>query len=162
MKKKELHMVFQLNKTILFEVHYYTVGSNKSADFSTEAELFVRNKKDFERCGQCQRDLLVNYPEAMAFFEKWNVHHLKDLSDEAYSELATDLAVLSAKYNYMLKEHFNGKTVVGGFTFNSLAEFSKMKPKSDFKTAKAQLRNEEQFTRALHYVNRPVVPFFNN
>lgn len=155
-------MALQLSKTIIFEVHYYASDAKFPPKFTTEAERFMRNKKDFERSGQCQRDLLVNYPEAMAFFEKWNVHHCKHLSDEAYSEMVTDLAVLSAKYNYMLKQHINGKTVVGGFTFNSLVEFSKMKPKSDFKTAKAQLRNEEQFTRALHYVNRPISVFFNN
>ena len=162
MKKKEFHMVFQLSKLILFEVEYYTVANNPSADFSTSAELFMRNKKDFERCGQCQEDLLVNYPEAMAFYKKWDVHHLHDLSDEAYSEMVTDLAVLGAKYNYMLKEHIKGKTPVGGYTFDALVEFSKNKPKAAFKTAKAQLKSAEQSERALHYVNRPIIPFFNS
>lgn len=162
MKKKEFHMVFQLSKTILFEVHYYTEGSNKSADFSTEAELFVRNKKDFERCGQCQRDLLVNYPEAMAFYKKWDVHHCKHLSDEAYSEMVTDLAALGSKYNYLLEEH-TSITPIGAFYFEQLKNFSMLKPKSSLKTARAQLKNSEAFDDdGSELLNRPIVPFFNS
>lgn len=162
MKKKEFHIVFQLSKLILFEVEYYTLGNNKSPHFSTSAEQFMRNKKDFERCGQCQNDLLVNYPEAMAFYKKWDVHHLHDLSDEAYSEMVTDLVPLTAKYNYMLKEHKDSPILSYGFSFTSLVEFSKNKPKASLKTAKAQLKNVEETSLSLHYVNRPIIPFFNN
>lgn len=159
MKKKEFHMVFQLSKTILFEVEYYTLGDNPSPHFSTSAEQFTRSKLDFDCCGRCQPRLLVGYPEAMAFFKKWDVHHLKDLSDEAYSEMVTDLAPLCAKYNYLLKEHTK-TTPVGGYYFENLKDFSMNK----LKTANTQTRKNDSSSEAsnrLNQLNRPIAPFFD-
>ena len=152
-------MVFQLSKTILFEVHYYTLMNNPAPDFSTEAEKFTRSKITFEQCGQCQKRLLVDYPEVMAFYEKWDVHQCKDLSDEAYSEMVTDLAPLCAKYNYLLKEHTK-TTPVGGFYFENLKDFSMNK----LKTANTQTGRNESSSEAsnrLNQLNRPIAPFFD-
>lgn len=155
-------MALQLSKTIIFEVHYYASDAKFPPKFTTEAERFMRNKKDFERCGQCQSDLLSDYHDVMAFYRKWDDYHLKPLSEEAYRELATDIAVLGTRYNYMLKQHINGKTVVGGYSFDALKELSMMTPKSSLKTAKAKLKQSEASEQSLHYVNRPISVFFNN
>lgn len=146
-------MVFQLSKTILFEVHYC------GGRFTTEAEQFTRNKKDFEYGGQCQELVLKRFADVMAFYEKWDVHHLKGLSDEAYSEMVTDLVPLCAKYNYLLKEHTK-TTPVGGFYFENLKDFSMNK----LKTSNTQTGGSESSSEAsnrLNQLNRPIAPFFS-
>ena len=56
---KEFKAVFQLSKTAIFEVGYYTLGNNSKPYFATSASQFARNKRDFSRCGQCQADILT-------------------------------------------------------------------------------------------------------
>ena len=57
---KEFHAVFTLSKIKIFEVNYYTLGSNNSPYFTTSAAIFNRPKTDYNRCGQCQDDAFVN------------------------------------------------------------------------------------------------------
>ena len=45
--KQEFNIAFQIDKMTIFNVTYYTLGSNSSAHFSTNASKFVRNKRDF-------------------------------------------------------------------------------------------------------------------
>lgn len=159
--KKEFHIAFQLSKLIIFEVEYYTLGNNKYAYFSTSAEMFYQNKRGLSRFGQCQDDLLADYPDAMSFYKKWDVHHCKDLSEEAFTEMVNDLVPLTAKYNYLIKEHIKSETISCDFSFNALKELSMMTPKSSLKTAKAQIRHPEPFGDVLYQCNRPIIPFFN-
>ena len=41
---KEFHAVFQLSKTIIFEVNFYTLSTNQTPHFSTNAAQFARKK----------------------------------------------------------------------------------------------------------------------
>ena len=54
---KEFQAVFQLSKTIIFEVRYYTLSTNSRPYFSTTAARFCRNKRDYSQCGQAQDTL---------------------------------------------------------------------------------------------------------
>ena len=116
--KKEFELVFQLSKLELFFVGYLTVGNNKNPYFSTSAALFIRNKKDFSMCGQCQDTVLSNYQDAFDFYIKWDKLHLRDLTDKQYDELVSDIIELKTKYNY-----------INDGSFKSLVKFSKQKVK---------------------------------
>ena len=113
---------FQLNKLSLFEVRYSRVGSNKYPDFATSGCHFIQNKKDFDYCGQCQDKLLQSYPEAKAFYEKWDVKHLSTLTSEEYDDLMKDIQVLKDKYNYIEKL---GEDTKWDFSFYTEVELSK-------------------------------------
>lgn len=77
---KEFMYCFQISKLIVFEVEYYTLGGNKAPYFSTSAAEFIRSKRDYNRCGQAQRELLPKHSPARRFFEKWDYCHLHDLT----------------------------------------------------------------------------------
>lgn len=77
---KEFQAVFQLSKTIIFEVNFYTLSTNQTPHFSTSAAQFARNKKDFTRCGQAQMELTKGFLTARRFFLKWDKHHLHNLT----------------------------------------------------------------------------------
>ena len=96
---KEFTSVFQINKTITFEVNYYTMGSNKSPHFSTSANQFNRPKTDYNRCGQCQNDLLTG--KAKRFYDKWDKLHLSILTENQYNEMIEDLEELKNTYNHI-------------------------------------------------------------
>ena len=87
----EFHVAFALSKTKVFNVSYYTLGSNKSPYFSTSAEVFNRPKTDWSQCGQCQGEVLKGHRIAMNFYKKWDEMHLKELSEDQYQELIEDL-----------------------------------------------------------------------
>ena len=99
MERFEFHAAFQLSKTVIFEVDYYTLGSNPSADFTTSANEFNRPKTDWDTCGQAQKDLCTG--PAKAFYEKWDKYHLHSLDDEHFEEMIRDLEVLKQTYNYI-------------------------------------------------------------
>lgn len=88
--KIEFISVFKVTNMIMFEVEYCTLGNNDNPRFGTEAMKFVRNKRDYERCGQCQEDILV---EGLArdFYKKWDNKHLFDLNYSEYDELMCDM-----------------------------------------------------------------------
>lgn len=130
---KEFLATFQLSKTIIFEVSYYTLCSNKAPHFATCANQFCRNKLDYSRCGQAQYALLPNYPTAMRFFEKWNPLHLHALTPAQYAELQEDLETLKNAYNYIYEELDESQRPYNpSISFGFLAEWSKQPPKKKF------------------------------
>lgn len=102
--KKEFLASFQLSKTELFHVHYYTLSTNSIPHFSTSADVFNRPKTDYNMCGQCQEEVTKNHMTARRFYKKWDVKHLHDLTQEEYNDMVTDLEKLKSTYNYILKE----------------------------------------------------------
>ena len=127
---KEFNVCFQMSKMILFRVSYYTLGNNQNPYFVTSADEFIRSKSDFCRGGQAQEALLKGFPEAYNFYKKWDVFHLKQLTQEQYDEMRKDLCVLEQKYNTLLLEMEDGiKLKPDHFSFHTLVKFSKQKPK---------------------------------
>lgn len=127
---KEFQAVFQISKTIIFKVRYYTLLSNTTPHFSTSAAQFCRNKRDYSQCGQAQKSLLPPCSAAMRFFKKWDAYHLKSLTQTQYDEMRADLEELKAKYNYLYEElDENQRPYNPSFGFYRLAEWSKQNPK---------------------------------
>lgn len=124
-------MVFQITKTIMFEVNYHKIGSNTYPFFSTSAMLFNRPKTDYEGCGQCQASVLPIASSAKIFYKKWNKYHYKDIMDgEIYKELLSDLETLKEEYNYV--ERFDNID----FTFNQCRALSMLPLKKTIKGEK--------------------------
>ena len=105
--RDEFLYAFCVTKTIVFEVKYYTLGSNSHPYFSTGACWFNRPKTDWGRCGQAQKDLPAG--EAKRFYEKWDRLHLKDLTDVEYDELLNDIEKLKKAYPFYVAYEFDGK-----------------------------------------------------
>ena len=127
---KEFNACFQMSKMILFEVSYYTCGNNQNPHFATSAYEFVRNKRDFCIAGQAQETLLKGFPEAYSFYKKWDVFHLKQLTQEQYNEMRKDFCTLEQKYNNLFLEMEDGiQLKPDHFNFYQLVEFSKQTPK---------------------------------
>lgn len=72
---KEFMYCFQISKLIVFNVQYYTLGSNRTPHFVTSANEFIRSKRDYSRCGQAQVDLLPKGSPARRFWQKWDPAH---------------------------------------------------------------------------------------
>lgn len=102
--KKEFIASFQLSKKIVFNVDFYTLGSNSYPHFSTSAYEFNQPKTDYCRCGQAQEDLTKKFLIARRFWKKWDKKHLQDLTENEYGELMQDIETLKEKYNYIYKE----------------------------------------------------------
>ena len=102
--KKEFIYTFQLSKLIIFTVRYTTVGSNKNPYFATTASEFIKSKRDFSRCGQCQNDVLSAI--ALEFYTKYANLHLKDLTLNEYNKIIIDLEKLKQKYNFIDNDRF--------------------------------------------------------
>lgn len=129
--KKEFQAVFQLSKTEIFEVSYYTLSTNKNPYFTTHAARFCRNKRDFSTCGQAQNDVCKKHRAAMRFYEKWDACHLKDLTEEQYAEMRKDMETLAEKYNAIIEELDESKRPYSPhFSFYRLAEWTKQTPKA--------------------------------
>lgn len=127
---REFQAVFQLSKTIIFEVKYYTLDTNKKPYFATSAAQFARNKQDFTMCGQAQNELTKSFFPARSFFQKWDKYHLKDLTPAQYEELQTDLQTLKNRYNYIYEELDESKKPYSPrFSFYRLAEWTKQDPR---------------------------------
>lgn len=109
--KKEFKYCFQITKSVMFEVEYYTLGNNKTPYFATSANKFVKNKKDYECAGQAQDRILPKNSIVRQFWEKWDKKHLKDLSNDEYREIIKDIEELKEKYNYIerIKDTFRGE-----------------------------------------------------
>ena len=119
----EFHAVFALSKTKMFNVSYYTLGSNKEPYFSTSADEFNRPKSDYTRCGQAQNDICKGYTTAMNFYKKWDAKHLSKLTDEEYTEMTADLEALFEKYPHILKQK-ESDAELRSFGFSSVRELS--------------------------------------
>lgn len=127
---KEFIAAFQMSKTVIFEVQYYTLENNRRPHFTTSAAQFCRSKRDYNRCGQAQHALLRGFPTAMRFFKKWDACHLKDLTPEQYEEMQADLEKLKEAYNFIYEELDEGKQPYNPrFGFCRLAEWSKQEPR---------------------------------
>lgn len=126
---KEFQAVFQISKMVLFEVNYYHLCNNEKADFSTSAEQFVRNKRGYSACGQCQKDVLPKLSKAYKFYKKWNKKHLQELTEQEFEEMYNDLEELKQTYSYMQDEFdINARPYNPYFGFDRLVEFSKQTP----------------------------------
>ena len=99
MERFEFHTAFQLTRKIIFEVSYYTLGSNDSAYFTTSAFEFNQPKTDWSRGGQAQKDLC--FGPAKTFYKKWDPKHLHRLNDQEFEEMVGDLEVLKQHYNFI-------------------------------------------------------------
>lgn len=93
---KEFELTFIVARGITFDVSYYTLGRNKTPYFATSANVFNKPRTDYNRCGQCQADVLRD--KALDFYKKWDEHHLKDLNEAQYNNLIKDLAELKKIY----------------------------------------------------------------
>lgn len=96
---KDFGLVFQITKKIIFEVEYYHCGSNKEPYFSTSVAVFNQPKTDYNRCGQCQPDVLKG--QALKFWKKWDRYHLHKLTAAGYNALLKDIEDLKACYNFI-------------------------------------------------------------
>ena len=121
MNNSEFHCALQLDKLNIFEVQYYTCGNNKSPYFATSAARFIRSKRDYTQCGQSQETVCKPFKNVYNFYKKWDTLHLKDLTEEQYSELKKDLSELLEKYNHI----FSDKDIC----FDDIVILSKLKPK---------------------------------
>lgn len=127
---KEFQAVFQLSKTIIFEVRYYTLSTNSRPYFSTTAARFCRNKRDYSQCGQAQETLTKGFLTCRRFWQKWDKLHLSDLTPAQYDELQKDLEALKAAYNFIYEELDETKKPYSPkFGFYRLAEWTKQAPK---------------------------------
>lgn len=115
--------IFQLSRMVMFEVKYYRLGGNKQPYFATSAQVFCRNKKDISRGGQCQADVLKDFPVAYEFWKKWDGEHLSRLNYKKYQELLDDIEILKDEYNWDYTKSGDG------FPFYREVELSKQKPK---------------------------------
>lgn len=96
---EEFHIVFQQSRMVLFDVSYYTLGSNRAPYFTTKACRYNQNKSDIVEGGQAQDRLTTG--KIRTFWKKWNPHHLQQLTDEERRELARDLESLKQVYNHI-------------------------------------------------------------
>ena len=100
----EFIAAFRISRNVIFEVCYYTLGSDSSPQFSTAAYEFNRPKSDWRLGGQAQEDLLSKGSRAYKFYKKWDAYHLRQLTPELYDEMWADLQPLFYYYAYELKE----------------------------------------------------------
>ena len=124
--KKGFLSVFQVTRTITFEVEYYTLGSNSSPYFSTSANVFNRPKTGYNEFGQCQESALPHGSKAYQFYKKWDNKHLSDLTESEYEEMISDLETLKNKYNYIIEEPSKNHSSI---SFYKCKELSMMKLK---------------------------------
>lgn len=127
--KREFMYAFQIDRMTIFEVKYYTCGSNSNPHFVTSAGVFNQPKTDYVCCGQCQDYTL--YGKAKEFYEKWDCHHLKDLTDEEYVQLLNDIEILKENYNYYYKKRDTFAGTYTDFHFHEMVDLSKLKVKND-------------------------------
>lgn len=105
---KEFLYAFMISRMIVFEVNYYTLGSNGHPHFATEANEFNRPKTDYKRGGQAQSDLLKGAARKM--WLKWDHKHLQDLSPEEYTELIQDIEHLKTVYPHYIEKKLDENT----------------------------------------------------
>ena len=121
--KKEFISVFKISKMVMFEVKYYTLSNNNSPYFTTSAMEFVRNKRDYKFCGQCQDRIL---PKGIAkdFYKKWDNKHLSDLNDSEHKELIQDIEILKNNYENIFIEKDTFKNQNSNISFYDIKKLS--------------------------------------
>lgn len=125
--EKRVIIAFQISRTVIFEVNYGAITSNKEPYFSTVANEFIRSKRDYSRCGQCQSEVLPRNSAAFRFYKKWDVKHLQKLTDEEYADMRHDLEELKSRYNYVERSaDYAGSNI----PFHEIVDLSKTQPKA--------------------------------
>lgn len=119
---KNVNYIFQLSRMVMFNVSYRRLMGNKQPYFATSAQVFCKNKKDIARGGQCQSDVLKDFPLAYEFWKKWDGEHLHRLNIAKYEELLRDIEELKEEYNW-------DYTKSDSFPWYREVELSKQKPK---------------------------------
>ena len=119
---KNVNYIFQLSRMVMFNVSYTRLMGNKQPHFATSAQVFCKNKKGITRGGQCQSDVLKDFPLAYEFWQKWDNKHLHRLDVEKYEELLSDIEELKEEYNW-------DYTKSDSFPWYREVELSKQKPK---------------------------------
>lgn len=121
---KEFISAFQITKMVIFEVSYYTCGSNKKPYFTTSANMFIRSKRDYNSCGQCQDSVLPKGSLARRFYKKWDNKHLNTLTEQEYQKMMADLEKLKEVYNnvYIEKDTFRNQN--SNISFDKIRELS--------------------------------------
>jgi hypothetical protein len=114
------HYAFKISKTVIFEVDYYRLDSNKFKHFSTSAAQFNHIRSDYNQCGQAQKSLLPQSSLAYKFYKKWDLVHLQDLTAEQHAECLSDLTNLAAHY-----ENLNKTITDDYFSFDALVALSR-------------------------------------
>lgn len=136
---KEFMYCFQIDKMTVFEVEFYTLSTNKEPHFSTSAARFIRSKRDYSECGQCQTHILPKHSAARRFYDKWDRLHLHNLTPEEYAEMTADIETLKARYNYIedVRDCFGRSAgcYKTHLSFNDIVELSKLTPKKAQKSA---------------------------
>ena len=125
--KKEFKILFQISKMVLFEVSYYTLGNNNNPYFTTSAMRFIRSKRGYNMCGQCQKNVLEG--KSFKFFNKYDNLHLKDLTTEEYNNIIEDIQELKENYNYIEVVRDTFKDSYHNFSFYQEKELSMLKVK---------------------------------
>ena len=97
-------LVFQVTRKVTFEVHY-TIRNDGTHYFSTMANLFNQPKTDYNRCGQCQNEILPKLSKAYHFYRKWDKYHCKPITDgKEWKEMIEDVINLAEGYNCAVRE----------------------------------------------------------
>lgn len=121
MSKFEFHAVFEISRKIIFEVDFYTLGSNNHPYFTTSAFEFNQPKTDWKSGGQGQERLLSHNSVAYEFYKKWDFKHLHDLSEVEFIEMLSNMNELCDTYNFLYiddKENYWEAYKNNGFTFS--------------------------------------------
>ncbi len=100
---KEFQYCFAVERGVIFEVAYYTLGSNRDPYFTTSAAQFNRPRTDFNQCGQSQKDLLKKRTSARVFYSKYDKYHLKALTQEQYDQVVNSIEQLKTEYPHYIK-----------------------------------------------------------
>lgn len=109
-----------INRMTVFEIEYGAITDNKQPHFSTSASRFVKNKRDWSQCGQCQEEVLRG--KAKQFYFKWKKYHLKQMNINEYNEMFTDLKELLKVYpDYIFKDKNYGCYYI---SFNEIKNLS--------------------------------------
>lgn len=127
----EFVATFQISKMVTFDVRYSTIGSNQHPDFATSAGKFIRSKRDYSTCGQCQESVLPKGSLARRFYQKWDPKHLHVLTDAELAELTHDVEELRERYNHIYREaeSFGSGGDGRDIRFWEIVELSKQTPK---------------------------------
>ena len=107
--EKSFGYSFRIAKRVFFFVEFGAVKcSTQNPYFATSGGELNTRRTDFERCGQCQSELLKhrNSKAMKVFYEKWDKLHTKALTYEQYEDLMVDLETLKIAYPYVQGTRF--------------------------------------------------------